>query len=512
MMATMATLYSFLTLILCLLTGGGNDLLDYLPTEAYWANKQVQPISVETMTEQLTRFAGTPDAEVAALIVDLGSPDAPTRDAAALKLREAGPGALPQLREASESPDAEVRRRARSLARQVAGEAVAQGVWRLMAIRTLGELGKPEAIPTLKPLLESKELFVAEYARAAIDAIERKRPTGNAPRAVAASVLEDVWMLPAECRAVAQLAPRRGSPIGFAEFMAAVQADEDAEKEESADQVTRMVLSLAESVGNVRIDAATVGMAGNPASPQPGQNPGSVTVIVRGKYNSAWVRELARSSLVPARQVDGVDVFEPDGEQAWLMPSDDLFVLVASPGADALPLEEVIAAVKSGKGGLAGDEEMRKLIGTVDTKQILWGAAIVAPEQRELPVAGAFETVTLVGAREQQKMLRLTLTARGADAANVAKAVERANKHAKDSADFLEGMQVAPIVTLAMNLLRTVRAESDGATATLTAHIETTPAAILSLPMLSDADLPEEDEDVAHPRLRRGAAKRPAGG
>lgn len=507
MMATMATLYSFLTLVLCLLTGGGNDLLDYLPTEAYWAHKRVAAISVETMTAQLAQ-PGAQD--VAALVAELGSPDAAARDAAAVKLREVGPAALPQLREAAESPDAEVRRRARALARQVGGEAVAQGVRRLMAIRTLGELAKPQAVATLKPLLKSEELFVAEYAQAAIDAIERKRPAVSEGRAPAAAVLDDVWMLPAQCRAVAQLVPRSGSPIGFAEFMAAVQADEEAEKDESAAQVTRMVLSLAEQIGNVRIDAATIGLAGNPASPNADGKPGSVTVIVRGKYNAAWVRELARANLVPVRQVDGVDVFEPDGEQAWLMPSDELFVFVASPSSDAIPVAEAVAAVKSGKGGLAGDEEMRKLVGTIDTEQILWGAAIVAPEQRELPVAGAFDTVTLLGTREQKKTLRLTMTARGADAGGVAKAVEQINKHAKDSADFLEGMQVAPIVTLAMELLKTVRAKADGTTATLTAHIETTPAAILSLPMLSDADLPEEEEqDVAHPRLRRGTAKPP---
>jgi hypothetical protein len=513
MMATMATLYSFLTLVLCLLTGGGNDLLDYLPTEAYWAHKQVT-ISVETMTAQLAPPAGH---DVAALIEDLGSADAATRDEAAAKLREVGPAALPQLREATESPDAEIRRRARTLAREVGATVVERGVRRLMAIRTLGELGRPEGVAPLETLLASEELFVAEYARAAIDSIEgKRRPAGagagggaGETREVAASVQDDVWMLPAQCRAVAQLVPRRGSPIGFAELMAAARAEEAAEQEEDAAQVTRMVLALAEQVGNVRVDAATIGLAGNPASPEAGQNPGSVTVVIRGRYNSAWARELARSMLIPVRQVDGVDVFEPDGEQAWLMPSDELFVFVASPDPESMPVDEAVAAVKSGKGGLAADDEMRKLVGTVDTKQVLWGAALVGPEQRALPVAGAFDAVTLVGTREREKTLRLTLTGRGGDAAQVAKAAEVAAKHAKESADFLEGMQVAPIVTLTMELLRTVRVKADDTTATLTAHVETTPAAILSLPMLSDAEPDEEDDEVAHPRLRPGAGKRP---
>jgi hypothetical protein len=59
-------------------------------------------------------------------------------------------------------------------------------------------------------------------------------------------------------------------------------------------------------------------------------------------------------------------------------------------------------------------------------------------------------------------------------------------------------------VTLAVQLLKSVKAEADGTTATLTAQIETTPAAILSLPMLSDAELEGDDaDDAPHPRLRR---------
>lgn len=504
MMATMATLYSFLTLILCLLTGGSNDLLDYLPTEAYWAHKQVA-ISVETMRAQLAQPGGQ---DISELLADLGSSDAETRDRAALKIREVGPGALGQLQEASESPDAEVRRRARTLAREAGGELVEQSVRRLMAIRTLGELGKPEAAAALKPLLASKELFVAEYARVALDMIEGKRPAPPA-RPVAESVLDDVWLLPGQCRAVAQLVPRRGSPVGFAELMAAMQAAEQEDKDESAAAVTRTVLALAEQVGNVRIDAATIGLAGSPAPSDPGQKPGSVTVILRGHYNSAWARALARARLVPVRQVDGVEVFEPDGEQAWLMPSDELFVFVASPAPESLPLAEVAAAVKSGKGALGGDDELRKLVGTVDTKQVLWGAAVVTAEQRDLPAAGAFDTITLVGAREQKKTLRLTMTARGTDPARVKAAAETVGRHAKDSADFLEGMQVASIVTMAMELLQSVRVELRETTATLTAAIETTPAAILALPMLSDAELSDDGDEAPapHPRLRRGGPK-----
>src|SRR4051812_3964169 len=100
----MAEAYSFLTLLLCLLTGGGNDLLDYLPTESYWREKKVE-VSVAQMVAQL---AEKPAADVAALVKDLGSPDAATRDDAAAKIRAAGTSAMKPLQDAAQSPDVEL--------------------------------------------------------------------------------------------------------------------------------------------------------------------------------------------------------------------------------------------------------------------------------------------------------------------------------------------------------------------------------------------------------------------
>src|SRR3954447_26459584 len=82
----MAVTYSFITLLLCLVTGGGNDLLDYLPTEAYWREKKGD-VSLDKMIAEL---AEQPAHDVGALIKDLGSPDAVARDAAAMKIRDIG--------------------------------------------------------------------------------------------------------------------------------------------------------------------------------------------------------------------------------------------------------------------------------------------------------------------------------------------------------------------------------------------------------------------------------------
>jgi HEAT repeat protein len=300
----MATFYSFVTLILCLLTGGGNELLDYLPTEAYWNEKKVE-VSVEAMAGEL---ADKPGEDVTALIAELGSPDAATRDAAVLKIREVGGvAALPALTEAAESPDAEIRKRARGLLRQIGGDRIERGVRRLMAIRTLGEVGKPEGLAALKPLLESKELFEAEYARAAIDSIEGRGAGEAVVRGAAAAIADDVWLLPKGCSTVGQLVPAGGAPLGYAEFIAAVKADDEDRRNADAETVTKWVLSLAEQIGNVRVDAVTFGMAGNPLDFDAATSqPPYVAVIIRGRYNSRWARTYAKSEGVVARDVPGL--------------------------------------------------------------------------------------------------------------------------------------------------------------------------------------------------------------
>ena len=74
----MTVTYCYVTLVLSLLTGGGNDLLDYAPTEAYWRAKEVD-VTFGAMLAELTE---RPGGDVTKLIPELGSPDAETRDKA----------------------------------------------------------------------------------------------------------------------------------------------------------------------------------------------------------------------------------------------------------------------------------------------------------------------------------------------------------------------------------------------------------------------------------------------
>ena len=221
-------------LMLLLSRGGGNDLLDYMPADAYWRIKGVT-VTVERMVAELATA-------------------------------EPGDGAQ------------------------------AKAVRRLMALRALGELKEAEALPALRPLLESKDLFVADYARQAIAAIEGK-PSVR-PRPAEAALWKDLCLLPARCSIVGQARPPAGGPVAFdkllkdAETVLPPMPDPGAALHEWA----KVLVTVAERVGNVRLDGATVGVG-----EKPGDRTGSLVAIGRGLYDPemlALIQPLDRS--VPA--------------------------------------------------------------------------------------------------------------------------------------------------------------------------------------------------------------------
>ncbi|MCK4625703.1 MAG: HEAT repeat domain-containing protein, partial [Phycisphaerae bacterium] len=157
-------------MMLVLLGGGGNDLLDFVSPETYWKAKGVE-VTVENLLAEL-KPAGIADAS--ALIKQLGASEYKAREEASRRLTAMGPAVLPELRKAAKSSDPEISARAEKIIHGFSGKTSERVVRRLMAIRTLGEQKDRRAIPTLRKLLNSKALFEAEYARAAIAAIEGK--------------------------------------------------------------------------------------------------------------------------------------------------------------------------------------------------------------------------------------------------------------------------------------------------------------------------------------------------
>lgn len=466
-----------LSLFVCLLGGGGNDLLDYLPTEAYWEVKGV-PIRLETMAAEINPpQSDDVSANLTADIAQLGAADPQARQAAELRVRRAGAAATPFLQEAMRSPEAERAGRAKDLLGQIADDMTVARVRRLMAIRTLGELGQPGARQTLAPLVEASEPFEAEYAAAALAALDGK-PRAR-PRPIAA-IAQDVWSLPASSRAVLQLAPRGGGPVGYADLLAAMKMPPDADRHERLAEVIGPVLEVAELLGNVRIDAITVGI-----DQRLSNDAGFVVALGRGLYNSDRLRAALRQSRTPWHTEQGVEVFEPNADLSLVVLSDNELLLLASPQGKDRPLAKVLAARRDDAVGLKSVASMTQLIGQVDAASPLWAAARMTDGYRQFhPSLAPFDSMTLTG-QEEKGALQIRLSARGregVDPANVSAAAGRAALDKKQAVEFLRPiMQVAPLLRTLVDFLETVEIKADGSSATLTAQLAASPAAVLSV-------------------------------
>ena len=202
-------------LIAVLAGGGGNDLLDYMQTKAYWQIKGVA-VTAEAMQVELT----PPTArQIEALVADLTGDDETKRKAAAEKLSLLGMVILRKLEKAAVAAQGNPAKAGaiQELIGKLYTAGQAGAVRRLMAIRALGELKARPARGVLKGLLKSKTLFEAEYAAAAIAAIEGKAYTR--PGVSAKTLVGDVWRLPAGCAIAGQYRMAPGAPVDVAKLI-----------------------------------------------------------------------------------------------------------------------------------------------------------------------------------------------------------------------------------------------------------------------------------------------------
>jgi hypothetical protein len=417
---------SGLGLLMALIAGGGgNDLLDYVQSKAYW-DLQKTPVTVAAMTEQL-QWPKTED--IAALVADLSGQDAAKREAASGKLRAMGEAALPELEKVTpgKTPD-EKDLRIGELIGQIGQRRRVQAVRRLMAIRALGELKDAAAAPVLRGLLASPAPFEADYARAAMAAIEGKAYAR--PATPAKTFTGEAWLLPAGCAAAAQARLPSGAPVDFAKAMEFLPADtrKEASLEKILPPLTKMILEAAERVGNVRLDGVTMGFSADLGARVEGKDRGWVVLIGRGLYDVAAVRALLAKAGPESKDecVDGVPVVRVSNEFFLVLPSDSCLAIVAGPESQekAPVIKELIAAFKAGKGALAAASPLGALIGSLDTSRPAWGAMVVNENYRQTELLAPFDTVTLLLDPAKQAA-NVTLTAQGKDAEKVAATVAK---------------------------------------------------------------------------------------
>jgi hypothetical protein len=338
-----------------------------------------------------------------------------------------------------------------------------------MAIRTLGEIKNAGALPALRALAGAKAPFEAEYAQAAIAAIEGKPYIR--PKPPAEVLAKDPFLLPAGCGLAGQMTIPPSAAVDLAKAIKDLQPAPDPARPGMPDsqamlaELTTALLSIAEQTGNIRLQAVTFGVAG-----QIGPREGYVVFLFRGQYDSAAVKQALRPMMTNTEQVSGIEVLMPrgDGDTLLILPSDQQLVLLGGPGREQLPVEEMVAAVKTGKGGLAYDGGLGKLMKTVDTTQQVWAVAKITESYRQAPLVAPFDTATLVG-RQGKDGLELQLVAAGREANLVAEAVMKLQADIeKVRATTARQVQDIPALKPIADFLGSVQVKADGATATAT--------------------------------------------
>jgi hypothetical protein len=449
-------------MVLVLLGGGGYDLLDLVSSKAYW-----QAQSAEMTVESLLSELRTPEGEdVSELIKKLGAQRHQDREEAHRKLLARGPSVVPDLLKAAETADAETAARINDLVRSLSGKAGAPAVRRLMAIRGLGELKDGRALPALRKLAASKALFEAEYVRRAIAGIEGKpfKPS-DVPAGAMAS---DLWLLPGNCGAVGQARLQLGKQQTAEEMIRGLAGMLPAGgAEEAVARINQSLISVAQRVGNVRICGVTWGVADNI-----GTRAGYVVVVARGLYDAGTVRRVLLEQQAKPEDVGGTEVLRLGGETCLLLASNERLVLMVGPSREQLPVGEVAAAVRAGKGKLAGNEPMAALVKSIDAAAPIWAVARVSQTYREASLLAAFQDLTFQ-AKRQADQLDFTLKARGTDPVKVQAAVEEFNKLMAEGRDQTarQAERMPPLKPLA-ELIGSIKAQADGADATVTGRLK----------------------------------------
>jgi hypothetical protein len=410
---------SFAGILMMLIGSGANDLLDVLHTDSYWKAKQVN-VSVEQLITDATAPKPAADAVAAA--------DAPAHVAS---------------------------------------------VRRLMAIRTLGERKEAQATAPLQSLLDSKEPFVADYAKAALAAIQGQ-PAGRAA-AVAEARMADVWLLPSQIDLVGQAIPT-GKALSGGDLFGEVPLPPGTNKAELLEKMTTELLPVVEAVGNVRLAALTIGFYANAPN-----EPGYAVIVARGQYDAKAAAAALGQHRVPTTTIDGVEVFQPDKSVAVILASDTRAVLVTGDVNGKLPLEEVVASIKKDSGSLHDNAEMAKLIGQVDTTQPIWAVLKMTDGLRQvMPPLAAFDMAKLV-LSQKDDVLSLSLQAEGSDAEKVKTAVDEANAHLQDGITQLrQAVQNFPAAKPLLEAMESVKLSSEGGKATATGTMK----GLASLPLM----------------------------
>jgi hypothetical protein len=392
--------------------GTANELLDFMHTPSYWQLHDT-PMTVERMIAEFDAPAVVDTEEIPKWIAALGADHFRMRKDASKALQEIGEPARPFLEAASTSEDPEISSRARSLLASLPSRQPSTAIRRLMAVRTLGELKDPKGLAVLESLLDSNEPFLADFARLAAQRIEGK-PHEHVPLKHNPA---DLALLPSNTAALGQMVVP-GDPDWHVEklfehmpMFGAVEGQADMLAE-----MTEAVGLAAEQLGNVRLDALTLGFTENIA-----RGDGAMILIAHGKWDvrkmTAGLKQMAPDW--PQQNVDDQTVIVIESNVRLIAFDDATLAFVAATDEAGQMVRKLIQAKKQPV-DLALDAGLIQELSGMDRAQPSW---LIADLKKAAPdLDGPFkslEHLSLTTRSVDQKSI-LHFTVRGRPGATVA--------------------------------------------------------------------------------------------
>ena len=416
-----------------------NELLDYIPTDAYW---QAKGVRVET-------------------------------DAVLAELRALG----------GEELDAPA------------------GVRRLMAIRALGELRGQAAVETLRGLRNSKGAFVREYAEVALAKVRggqvqatpsaATQPTTR-PAAVADASRDDLAVLPSGVDVIVQLRLEGRGPVDLDRLFIDTPTIRrvlnlkagDGEAPDPAAHIAREAVDLAERIGNARVDGITIGMSGF-------LDYGGV--VLHGRFDRDAIAADMRRTAGTKEAVRGeMLVFQRfSGGTAFVLPREERVIHYFShpdfrPGDKPHPVDEALRLLTQDHDGDPARPErstrMVALLDTVDRTGPIWAVADNAASFGQGSTLTGLQTLMVETRPTDGGGFRYTLTGEGDDETRVAmtaqsvqESLDPALKRLRERLEMAkpeEEPETTAMLQTAIDLLETIQVRAEGHAATLSGKAE----------------------------------------
>lgn len=335
---------------------------------------------------------------------------------------------------------------------RILDDAQADPTAKLMAIRSLGEMKDQAALAKLEPLVASKEPFVGMYARRSIAWIKGADPEPVPP--VAAELLaRDVALLPPDASMAAQVRTMPGKgPVNWATIIPDFPKDHWQNKAEVLEELNSGIYEVVSMVGNIRLDALTFG-----TNFIEDDEDGTIYLTLRGEYDRFRVIDALKQmdENFKGYSVGDIEVMAIQEEWesfAFIMPSDQMLVMVFNDGDLPLPIDEMVDLLENGDAQIAFDAEMQGQYDKIDKQAVRgWFITSVPPlflmEDEMAEIFGPLDAarITATDAEDGKELIELNWFGEGRDEAEVAGAVEKLNGYLTEGrAEMRQELQREP--------------------------------------------------------------------